>query len=262
MIVDSHAHLEMEQFDTDRPAVLSRAQEIGIEFILCIGNAHPEKESMERSVELCREHSWMAATVGIHPHDAKIASDEWYQKILDLTGDANVWAIGEIGLDYHYDFSPRDAQIGVFRDMLIMARELELPVIIHNRDADADMASMLEQHWAPPNPGGIMHCFAGDSDMARLCMDLGFLISFAGNITFKKAEDLRTVATSIPTDRLLAETDCPYLAPVPRRGRRNEPAYVQYVIETLAELHQMPASTMARLTTENFKKLFGKQFSG
>lgn len=261
MIIDSHAHLEMDPFDEDRNTVLERAREAGVEFILSVGNAHLEQDSMERALTLCHDTDGLATSVGIHPHDARIASDAWYGKILNLATQPDVWAIGEIGLDYHYDFSPRDSQRAVFRDQLIMARELSLPVIIHSREADADTMELLSTHWAAPNPGGIMHCFAGDITMARQAMALGFYISFAGNITFPKAPNLRETAAEVPSHRLLAETDSPYLAPVPRRGRRNEPAMVRFVVQTLADLHGVSLETMAQQTTGNFKKLFGKHFN-
>jgi TatD DNase family protein len=261
MIIDSHAHLEMPAFDPDRDAVLERARQAGVRFILSIGNAQPEEGSMERSLDLCRRHPGLATTVGIHPHDARIASDRWYRQILDLSGEPEVVAIGEIGLDYHYDLSPRDRQREVFRHQLIMARELDRPIIVHSREAETDTLDLLTELWAPPHPGGIMHCFSGDALMARCCLDLGLCISFAGNITFKNAADLRQAAAAVPVERLLAETDAPYLAPVPHRGRRNEPAHVRLVVEALAELHDRPADEMARQTTRNFKKLFGDRLT-
>ncbi|MBN2431054.1 MAG: TatD family hydrolase [Acidobacteria bacterium] len=259
MIIDSHAHLEMPAFDDDREAVLERARRAGVIFILSIGNAQPEEGSMERALQLCRHHSGLATTAGIHPHDARIASDRWYRQIMDLAGEPEVVAIGEIGLDYHYDFSPRDRQRDVFRDQLILARELGLPIIVHSREAEADTLALLAEYWSPPHPGGIMHCFSGDVDMAQRCLALGLHISFAGNLTFRNAGTLRTAAAAVPPDRLLAETDAPYLAPVPHRGRRNEPAHVALVIEALAETHGLPAPEMARHTTHNFKKLLGER---
>jgi len=259
MIIDSHAHLEMTDFDDDREAVLERARQAGVVFILSVGNARPEQGSMEHALELCRRYSGLATTAGIHPHDARIASDRWYRQIMDLAGEPEVVAIGEIGLDYHYDFSPRDRQRDVFRDQLILARELGRPIIVHSREAAADTLALLAAHWSPPHPGGIMHCFSGDAAMAQSCLELGLHISFAGNITFRNAGDLRTAAAAVPAGRLLAETDAPYLAPVPHRGRRNEPAHVMHVVAALAELHDMTADEMARHTTRNFKKLFGER---
>ena len=262
MLIDSHAHLEMDAFDADRDEVLTRARDAGVEFILTIGNAHPESGSHEKALALCHRHPDLATTAGIHPHEARIASDPWYGRIADLAADPKVWAIGEIGLDYYYDHSPRDIQRAVFRDLLWLARRLELPVIIHSRDADADLLDLLEQHWAPPNAGGILHCFSGGPELARRGLALGFHISFAGPITFKKADDLRAVAAAIPPERLLAETDCPYLAPVPHRGRRNEPAYVAEVVAALARLHRRTPAEMAAVTAANFKNLFRKRFGG
>lgn len=261
-LVDSHAHLEMAAFDPDREDVLTRAAAAGVEFILTIGNAQPEEGSMEKALLLCARHPGLATTVGIHPHDARIAAPVWYRLLLTLAENPRVWAMGEIGLDFFYDHSPRDIQREVLMDQLRLARELWLPVIIHCRDAGDELLAVLESLWAPPNPGGIMHCFAGDASLAGRCLDLGFYISFAGNITFPKAESIRQAALAVPLDRLLIETDCPYLAPVPRRGRRNEPALVRHVAEALAGLRGVPPAAMARLTTDNFKKLFHGRFGG
>lgn len=258
MLVDSHAHLEMDVFDADRDAVLERAHAAGVDFILTIGNAHPESGSLDRALELCRRHPGLATTAGIHPHDARIASDAWYARLAARLREPEVWAVGEIGLDYYYDHSPRDVQRGVFRDLLVMAREANRPVIIHARDATADLLDILERHWAPPNPGGIMHCFAGDPAMAARCLALGFHISFAGPITFPKGDNVRTAAAAVPADRLLVETDAPYLAPVPVRGRRNEPANVRHVAAALARVHALEETELARRTTANFWRLFGR----
>jgi len=258
MLVDSHAHLEMDAFDADRDAVLERARAAGVGFILAIGNAHPEDGSMDRALELCRRHPGLATTAGIHPHDARIASDAWYARLAERLREPEVWAVGEIGLDYYYDHSPRDVQRGVFRDLLAVARETDHPVIVHARDADADLLEILERHWVPPNPGGIMHCFAGDPAMAARCLALGFHISFAGPITFPKGDNVRTAAAAVPADRLLVETDAPYLAPAPLRGRRNEPAHVRHVAAVLARVHGIEEAEMARRTTENFWRLFSR----
>jgi TatD DNase family protein len=258
MLVDSHAHLEMEAFDADRDAVLTRARDAGVGFILAIGNAHPESGSMDKALALCRRHADLATTAGIHPHDARIASDAWHGRLAELLREPEVWAVGEIGLDYYYDHSPRDTQRGVFRDLLAVAREADRPVIIHARDADADLLEILGRHWAPPNPGGIMHCFAGDPAMAARCLALGFHISFAGTLTFPKAENVRAAAAAVPPDRLLVETDAPYLAPVPVRGRRNEPAHVRHVAAALARVHGLDEAELARRTTANFWHLFGR----
>lgn len=257
MLVDSHAHLEMDAFDADRDAVLERARAAGVGFILAIGNAHPEGGSMDRALELCRRHPGLATTAGIHPHDARIASDAWYARLAERLREPEVWAVGEIGLDYYYDHSPRDAQRGVFRDLLVMAREADRPVIIHARDATADLLDILERHWTPPNPGGIMHCFAGDPAMAARCLALGFHVSFAGPITFPKGDNVRTAAAAVPVDRLLVETDAPYLAPVPRRGKPNRPAYVQFTVEFLATLRDEDPDDIAKLTSDNAGRIFG-----
>lgn len=260
-LIDSHAHLEMSAFALDREEVLSRARDAGVEFILAIGNAGPEAGSMEQALELCQRHRWLATTAGLHPHDARLASESWWRRILDLCRQPAVWAIGEIGLDYHYDHSPRDVQRAVFRDSLILARELDRPVIVHSREAEEDTLAILARHWAPPHPGGIMHCFSGNAAMANRCLELGFFISFAGPVTYPKAEELRHAVRAVPAGRLLAETDCPYLAPQAWRGKRNEPAYVLAVVEKLAELKEITPAQMAAATVSNFKNLFAKGFS-
>lgn len=259
-VVDSHAHLDGHTFDQDREEAILRAREAGVGFILAVGNAEPELDSMEKALEICRTHDGMATSVGIHPHDARIAGEEWSRRIRNLASDPLVWAVGEIGLDYHYDLSPRETQRKVFREHLSLARELGLPVIVHSREADEDTLAILGELWAPPHPGGIMHCFAGDLLMARKCLDLGFHLSFSGVVTFPRAEDMREVAASIPPGRILAETDSPYLAPVPHRGKRNEPARVVEVIATLARVRGEEYAETAALTTANFKKLFGSHF--
>ncbi len=256
MIVDSHAHLEMERFDEDREEVIKRARDAGVEIILSVGNAEPEKGSMEKAVELCEKYDFIYTSVGIHPHDAKIFNDKYIHKIMDLCENEKVIAIGEIGLDYYYDLSPRSVQRGVFRDLLILAKEKKLPVIIHSRDANRETEEILEKYYSDNVAGGILHCFSGDLELAKSGIKMGLYISFSGVITFKKSYDLRDIASKIKRDYILVETDAPYLAPVPHRGKRNEPSYVIHVAEKLAEVRQESFEEVCSYTTKNFKKLF------
>lgn len=257
MFVDSHAHIDGEEYDADRAAVVERAREAGVRAILNVGTGDPHSGSLERAVEVAEQFDSVYAAVGVHPHDAKLFDEAAARRLRQLVrGSRRVIAWGEIGLDYHYDHSPRDVQRRVFREQLRMARERGLPVIIHSREADEDTVEILRDEWGQSQPGGIMHCFGGTGRMAESLLELGFMISFAGNVTFKKAEDLRQVARHVPLDRLLVETDCPYLTPVPFRGRRNEPARVVEVARCLASLHGLETAEMGRLTSGNFWRFF------
>ena len=257
MLVDSHAHIDGEEYDADRDEVVARAHEAGVRAILNVGTGEPRSGAFERAVRVAEEYENVYAAVGVHPHDAKLFDDEAAAQLRSLAlGNSSVIAWGEIGLDYHYDHSPRDVQREVFRRQLRIAREAGLPVIIHSREADDDTVSILREEKTGEYRRGIMHCFGGSQRMAESVMELGFMISFAGNVTFKKAEDLRDVARAVPLERLLIETDCPYLTPVPFRGRRNEPARVLEVAECLAGLHKMTREEMGRITTENFSRFF------
>ncbi|HVG32389.1 MAG TPA: TatD family hydrolase, partial [Pyrinomonadaceae bacterium] len=203
------------------------------------------------------------ATVGVHPHDAKLFDAKARERLSKLVRESpRVIAWGEIGLDYHYDHSPRDTQQRVFAEQLRLARAAHLPVIIHSREADEDTVNTLRAEWSGAAQGGIMHCFGGSMRMAESVLELGFMISFAGNVTFKKAENLREVARRVPLDRLLIETDCPYLTPVPYRGRRNEPARVVEVARCLAELHGVDTLEIGRITTANFSRFFNLEIDG
>lgn len=262
MFVDSHAHIDGEEYDADRAEVVERAREAGVRAILNVGTGDPHSGSLERAVAVADQYEDVFAAVGVHPHDAKLFDGEAAERLNRIVrGSPRVIAWGEIGLDYHYDHSPREIQQSVFREQLRMARAVPLPVIIHSREADEDTVSILREEWSGALRGGIMHCFGGSPAMAQNLLELGFMISFAGNVTFKKAESLREVARSIPTDRLLIETDCPYLAPVPFRGRRNEPAYVVEVARCLAELYGMETLEMGRITTGNFSRFFNLELS-
>jgi TatD DNase family protein len=258
MFVDSHAHIDGDEFDADREEVLARAREAGVRAILNVGTGDPHGGTLERAVALAERFEGVYAAVGVHPHDARLYDDAAEQRLRDILrrGGAKVVALGEIGLDFHYDNSPRDVQREVFARQLRLARELSLPVVIHSREADAETVEVIRAEYAGAARGGVMHCFGGRRRMAEEVLELGFHISFAGNVTFKKAEHLREVACAVPTARLLVETDCPFLAPVPLRGRRNEPAYVVETARFVAALRAVEPEELGRTTSENFARLF------
>jgi TatD DNase family protein len=257
MFVDSHAHIDGPEFDVDRQEVIQRARDAGVSAILNIGTGDPHSGVLERAIELAEKHEHLYAAIGTHPHDARFFDDRAEQRIADLIQQSErVIAWGEIGLDFHYDNSPRDVQMDAFRRQLQLARAALLPVIIHTREAEAETIEILRSHWPGSRLPGIMHCFSGTSDLVAKALDLGMFISFSGIVTFKKADDLRKVATEVPLGRLLIETDCPYLSPVPYRGKRNEPAFVVEVARCLAELRGVSPEEMGRITAENFAGLF------
>jgi len=257
MFVDSHAHIDGTEFDSDREEVIQRARDAGVSAILNIGTGDPHSGALERAVELAEAHADIYTAIGIHPHDARLFDDAAEQLIVKLISQSSrVIAWGEIGLDFHYDNSPRDVQMKVFQRQLQLAGEANLPVIIHTREAEAETIEILKSQGAGGNPPGIMHCFSGGSWLAQQAIDLGFYISFSGIVTFKKAEELRTIAKQVPLDRLLIETDCPFLAPVPYRGKRNEPAYVVEVARCLADLHAVSVDEIGRITAANFARMF------
>jgi TatD DNase family protein len=255
-VIDSHCHIAGEEFAGDLGDVAARARTAGVDTVLCILEA-------EDAAEVARAEAVRAAwpdvrfATGIHPHHAgKIASVAAGVDIVrTAVASTGACAIGEIGLDYHYDFSPRDVQQEMFRAQIALARELGLPVIIHTREAAADTFRILREEGGAA-VSGVFHCFTGDAAMAREALELGFYLSYAGILTFPKAAGLREAAKLTPLDRILSETDSPYLAPTPYRGKRNEPAFVVRVVETLAELHGMPAGEMAARIAENFSRLF------
>ena len=258
MFVDSHAHIDGEEFDADRDEVMAHAREAGVWAILNVGTGDPHGGTLERAIETAEKYEGVYAAVGVHPHDARLFDEEAEKRLIRLAeGNPRVVAWGEIGLDFFYDNSPREVQREVFARQLRLARELGLPVIIHSREADIETVEVLRDVWAEAGLGGIMHCFGGSRAMAEQVLELGFMVSFAGNLTFKKAEPLREVARKIPLSRLLVETDCPYLTPVPFRGKRNEPARVVETARCLAELHGMSADELGRITSENFARFFG-----
>jgi TatD DNase family protein len=253
MLVDSHAHLDDPAFDADREAVIERARAAGLRYLLVAGGG-TGPDHLDAPLAIAESHDWIYASVGIHPHEARHFTDLHAERIVKLAQHPKVVAIGEIGLDYYYEHSPRGIQKEVLIWQMELAYELKLPIIIHCRDAWADLHEVVETHWKPTGLGGILHCFSGSREDARTFLDWGFLISVAGNLTFKKAENLREVAREVPLDRLLTETDCPYLAPVPYRGTRNEPAYVREVAQELARLRDLTEEEIGRRVIQNFAK--------
>ncbi len=252
MLFDSHAHLDDKRFNDDRDEVVSRAASGGLAGIL---NAGADMFSSARAVELAAKHDIVWAAVGIHPHDAKDAREDDYARLAAWCALPKVVAVGEIGLDYHYDFSPREVQRAVFVRQLALARETNKPVIIHDREAHADVLATVKLEGKGLT--GVFHCFSGSVEMAREVLKMGFYVSVAGPVTFANARKLHEVVKAVPLERLLVETDCPYLTPEPLRGRRNEPANVRYVAEKVAGLLGMEPATLAKATTENTKRLFG-----
>ena len=257
MFIDSHAHVDGSEFDSDREVVIERALAAGVEVILNVGTGDPHSEAFERAVKFGEAHPSIYTAVGTHPHDASLYDDLAQQKTRKLIDqNAKVVAWGEIGLDFHYDNSPRDVQMNVFARQLSAASELNVPVIIHTREAEEQTIELLKSNYSQAKRRGVFHCFSGSLDLAKGALDLGFLISFSGIVTFKKAEDLREVARYVPLDRLLIETDCPFLAPVPFRGKRNEPAYVTEVARCIAVERTVSIEEIASATTQNFLRLF------
>jgi TatD DNase family protein len=257
IFVDSHCHIDGEAFDDDRDEIIERAKAAGVAAMLTIGTGNPHDGEIARAVKAAEKYENVFAAIGVHPHDAKLFDDAAETHLRELARSEKVIAWGEIGLDFYYDHSPRDVQFDVFRRQIRIARELDLPIIIHSRDADDETVEVLTEECSHENfRGGIMHCFGGTAQMAEDLMRIGFLISFAGNVTFKKAENLREAARVVPLDKLLIETDCPFLAPVPVRGKRNEPAFVAHTARFLADFYEIETEQLAKQTSENFSKFF------
>jgi TatD DNase family protein len=255
--VDSHCHIDGEQFDADRDEVVERAKVAGVKMMLTVGTGNPHDGEIERAVKVAEQYENVFAAVGVHPHDAKLYDDAAETRLIELAKHEKVIAWGEIGLDFYYDHSPRDLQIEVFRRQIRVAKGLDLPIIIHSRDADDETVEVLTEECSGADfRGGIMHCFGGTAEMAKRLMEIGFLISFAGNVTFKKAENLREAARIVPLDKLLIETDCPFLAPLPNRGKRNEPAFVVHTARFLADFYGIEVEALANQTTQNFLDFF------
>ena len=255
-IIDSHAHLEFPQFDADRTEMLERARQAGVTILLAIGSG-TGPDRLNAALPFAEQYDWIYATVGIHPHEAKLATDEHFAHLEKLATHPRVIAWGEIGLDYYYDHSPRDVQVGVFRRQLEMARVARLPIVIHCRDAWSDCLMILEESWRSSGLGGVLHCFTGSLEDARKGIEMGFVVSFAGNVTYPKMEPLRQIAKELPLDRLLVETDSPFLPPQGHRGKRNEPAFVIEVARTLGNVRNLPAEEVAAATAANFRRFFG-----
>jgi TatD DNase family protein len=256
-LIDSHCHLDSPEFDADRDEVVTRALEAGVEQMVAIGTGNGPPD-LEAGIRLADRYPQFYATVGIHPHDAAKATDPDFQRLAELLSHPKVVALGEIGLDYHYDFSPRETQTSVFIQQMEIAAAVKKPIVIHTREAWDDTAALLEKYWKPHGIGGIMHCFSGGPVEARRALGLGFYLSFGGIVTFPKALDLQAAAKEAPADRILVETDSPYLAPVPKRGKRNEPALVVHTARKLAELRGQSMEEVSRSTSENFRRLLGK----
>jgi len=263
MYTDSHCHPENKRFDSDRPEIFARAKAAGVTTLLAIGNGDgPGSGTFDCAIKLAEQFDGVYATVGIHPHEAALAKQGDFDELLELARHPKVVAWGEIGLDYYYDHSPREVQQSVFLQQMELARAAKLPIVIHCRPSDNstnawdDTLSLLRENWASSGLGGVMHCFGGTVDHARASLDIGFVISFAGNITFPKAQNIRDAATVVPDDRMFLETDSPYLAPGPYRGKRNEPAFVTEVAKRVAELRGVSSEEIGHQTSANFRAFF------
>jgi TatD DNase family protein len=261
MFIDSHAHLDGRQFDSDREQVLARAREAGVQAIVAVGNGDGPAQ-VDCGIRLAEKYDFIYATLGIHPHEARLADEAAYQNMERLARHPKVIAWGEIGLDYYYDHSPRDMQREVFTRQMELAAGVKLPIVIHCRPSEAsdnaweDCLTLMRSQWAAKGLGGILHCFTGNWPQARSALDMGFMISFAGNLTFPKSQQIRDAALEVPLDRMLIETDSPYLAPVPHRGKRNEPAFVKDTARKLGALRGLTAEEVGQQTTRNFYNFF------
>jgi len=254
-LVDSHAHIDFPQFAEDREAMLERAHAAGVTALLAIGTG-PGPEKLDSALPFADKYDWIFASIGVHPHEAKQVTPEHLGQLNVLARHPKVIAWGEIGLDYFYDHSPRETQEKVFRQQMALAREAKLPIIIHCRDAWPDCLQLIEEVWRPTGLGGILHCFTGTLEQAQRGLDAGFMISFAGNSTYPKTQNIRDVARDIPLDRMLIETDSPFLAPQSYRGKRNEPAYVAEVARALASVRNLSPEELAAATSANFRRFF------
>ena len=254
-LIDSHAHIDFPQFDDDRDAMLDRARAAGVTTLLAIGSG-PGPEKLDAAIPFAEQHDWIYATIGTHPHEAKDFTAYHLDQLCKLAEHPRVIAWGEIGLDYFYDHSPRETQAKVFRDQLARAAQAKLPIVIHCRDAWPDTLQILDQVWRPTGLGGILHCFTSTLEDAQRGLDMGFLISFAGNSTYPKASNLRDVAKALPLEKILIETDSPFLAPQGFRGKRNEPAHVAEVAKALATVRNLSLEEVASATAANFRRFF------
>ena len=250
-LFDTHAHLLSDKFDADREALINELPARGLAGCIEVGT---DIEFSGKAQQLAERTDYIWAAVGVHPHDAADAPDDYIDRLTEIAARPKAVAIGEIGLDYHYDFSPRDVQRRVFERQLELAQRLNLPVIIHMREATQDTLAMLREHKGIK---GVMHCFSGSAETAEVCVGMGLCVSFTGSVTFKNARKVVEAAAAVPLERLMAETDCPYLSPEPVRGRRNDPTNVRYVLEKLAEIKGVPADEMAEINIRNARELFG-----
>ena len=250
-LIDTHCHLEMEAFEKDRDEVINRAQELDVKYII---NAGSDREGNIKGLDLSSKYNNIYSAVGIHPHDAKHLDEKLFKEVKQWVNQPKVVAVGEIGLDYHYLLSTKGVQIEAFRRQIALANNIGLPIIVHSREAKKDTLRILQEEVT--DIPGVLHCFSGDLDMAKKAMELGFYISFAGPVTFKKAAELREVVKFVPDEFLLIETDAPYLSPVPMRGKRNEPSYLKHTAWAIADLRGISVTDLARITTLNAMKLF------
>ncbi len=261
MFVDSHAHLEGKQFDQDREQVIARARGAGVRNIVAIGNGDGPA-NFDCGIRLAEKYDFIYATIGIHPHEARLADQASFDRMRELARHPKIVAWGEIGLDYFYDHSPREIQRQVFATQMELAASAKLPIVIHCRpsnnseDAWDDCLRLIQERWSTTGLGGILHCFTGNWRQACHALDMGFVISFAGNLTFPKAQLIRDVAVQVPLDRILIETDSPYLAPVPHRGKRNEPAFVIEMARKIGKLRGLSLEDVGECTSRNFYTFF------
>jgi TatD DNase family protein len=261
MFIDSHAHLEGPRFDGDREEMIARAKAAGVDAILHIGSG-TGPGSLDCAIKTAEKYDWIYASIGIHPHEAALGTAKDFDELATLAGHGKVIGWGEIGLDYYYDHSPRDVQQQVFLRQMELARTAKLPIIIHCRPSDNsenawdDTLALIAEQWQSSGLGGILHCFTGTLAHMKKALDMGFMISFAGNVTFPKAQTIRDAAKEVPLDRMLIETDSPYLAPVPYRGKRNEPAFVKEVARQIGELRGLATEDIGFKSAENFKRFF------
>jgi TatD DNase family protein len=267
MFVDSHCHLDGPRFDSDRDQVISRAREAGLTSVLAVGTGDGPG-TLDCAVKLAEQYEMVYATIGIHPHEAQLAKESDFAELEQLARNPKVIAWGEIGLDYYYDHSPRDVQQSVFVRQMELARAARFPIVIHCRPSDNsdnawnDCLNLIEQHWKPGGIGGVLHCFTSTWQHAKRALDMGFMISFAGNVTFPKAQEIRNSATQVPLDRMFIETDSPFLAPVPHRGKRNEPMFVKEVARQIGELRGLSADDIGKQTAQNFYRFFSLRSPG
>lgn len=256
MLIDTHTHLDDARYDGDREAMIARARDAGVETLITIGC---DLATSRAAVELADRYPFVYASIGVHPHEVRHIDDGWYDELRRLAQHPKVVAYGEIGLDYHYNHSPPKLQRERFREQILLARECRLPIVIHTREAQEDTIAILREERAA-DVGGVFHCFSGDAWLAKDGLDLGFYLSFSGVVTFQNAGMLRDIVQTVPMDRILIETDCPYLTPAPHRGKRNEPAYVRLVAEAIASVKgtgtPMPLELVGRVTSANARRLF------